>query len=126
MIGYFNNKKVTTGYLGNTVIYKEEVEEPLFIMGSEFVSSNSRVLIMVTRKEGGTKRAVAGEPFYEGDSLRVVLTDWAYKFRSAPTYRPEGSTGNTLAFETKLTDQEYSTKFPQGYSGGLSYSTVKV
>ena len=115
------------GYLGSTVIYRAKpAEEPLFIMGSEFNSTNSRVMLMITRKNGKSGKVVVGDPFYKGDTLRVVLTDWAYKFRAVPSYRPEGSTGNTLAFETKTSNQEYSTMFPQGYSGGLSYSIVKV
>lgn len=126
--GYFNNKKITKVYIGSTEIYKEEeevVEEPLFIIGTDFNSTNSRVMLMVTKREGGNVKATVGDPFYEGDKLRVVLTDWAYKFKAAPTYRPEGS-GTSIAFETKTSDQEYSTKFPQGYSGGLSYSIIKV
>lgn len=115
------------GYLGSTVIYRAKAaEEPLFIIGSDFVSTNSRVMLMVTKKNGKSGVAKVGEPFYEGDTLRVVITDWAYKFKSVPTYKPKGSTGNTLAFETKTSNQEYSTKFPQGYDGGLSYSIIKA
>ena len=126
--GYFNNKKITKVYIGSTEIYKEEeevVEEPLFIINSDFNSTNTRVMLMVTKREGGSKKATVGDPFYEGDKLRVVLTDWAYKFKAAPTYIPEGST-TRIAFETRTSDQEYSTKFPQGYSGGLLYPIVKL
>lgn len=126
MIGYFNNKKVSMGYLGSTVIYRAEpAEEPLFIIGSDFISNNSRVFIALTRKNGKSGAVKVGEPFYKGDTLRVVLTDWAYKFRAVPSYNPEGST-RSKPFEIKTSNQEYSTMFPQGYSGGLSYSIVKA
>lgn len=126
--GYFNNKKITKVYIGSTEIYKEEeevVEEPLFIIGTDFNSTNTRVMLMVAKREGGSKKATVGDPFYEGDTLRVVLTDWAYKFNGAPTYRPKGST-TRIPFETRTSNQEYSTTFPQGYDGGLLYPIVKV
>lgn len=128
MAGYFNGKKISTVYLGTTVIYKEEVEEdlPMFLIDSRLVKSGSR-WIFIRRKDGSTMQPVVGDPFYEGDRLRAVLIDATYKFNGAPTYIPmDTSEGDRLSFEGKSSDQEYWTEFPKGYNGGASFPTTKV
>lgn len=128
MAGYFGGKKISTVYLGTTLIYKEEVEEeePMFLIDSRLVKSGNR-WIFIRRKDGSTMQPKTGDPFYEGDRLRAVLTDATYKFNGAPTYIPmDTSEGDRLPFEGKSSDQEYWTEFPKGYNGGASFSTSKV
>lgn len=127
MAGYFDGKKISKVYLGTTVIYKEKVaEEPMFIIDSSFVpSARENVIITVSKPNGSVKRATVGDPFYKGDTLRVITPEWTLKFDGAPTYRPKGSS-TRIPFETKVSNQEYATTFPQGYDGGLYFSTTKA
>ena len=128
MAGYFDGKKISTVYLGTTLIYKEEVEEkePMFLIDSKLVDRGVRSLFII-RKDGTSEKSKVGMPFYKGDTLRAVIYDESLKFNKAPTYIPmDTSTGAKLSFEIKVSDQEYRTKFPKGYNGGADFPTTRA
>lgn len=125
MAGYFDGKKISTVYLGTTLIYKEEVEEeeivPRMTIQRVHLDANSKkgTLLYVNNE-----RAKEGQVVMSNDLLRIVMPSSSrYTFTRAPSYyQKEPPNTSQTSFEIKVSEDEWATRLPYGYDEEREWS----
>ena len=125
MAGYFDGKKISTVYLGTTLIYKEEVEEEEIVPRMTI----QRVHIEANNKKGTTLyvndvRAKEGDIVMSNDLLRIVMPSSSrYTFTRAPSYYQKDPPNTyQTSFEIKVSEYEWATRLPYGYDEEREWS----
>lgn len=125
MAGYFDGKKISTVYLGTTLIYKEEVEEEEIVPRMTI----QNVHIDASKKKGtelyvNNERAKVGQVVMSNDLLRIVIPSSSrYMFTRAPSYyQKEPPNTSQTSFEIKVSEDEWATRFPYGYDEEREWS----
>lgn len=139
MSGYFGTKEIEKVYIGSNLIYRnapaviEEIMTLKQVHINAFATNNAKLYL-------NDVLAKAGDIVYTGDVLTGIADDagWRkFKFKRSPNYysADEGA-GYRASFEIKVSDYEYKTTLPKGYSNpskedwsdtyGFSVSTVQV
>lgn len=125
MAGYFDGKKISTVYLGTTVIYKEEVEEeeivPRMTIQRVHIEANDK---KGTRLYVNDERAKEGQVVMSNDLLRIVMPSSSrYTFTRAPSYyQKEPPATYQTSFEIKVSEDEWATRLPFGYDEEREWS----
>lgn len=125
MAGYFDGKKISTVYLGTTLIYREEVEEeeivPRMTIQRVHIEANDK---KGTRLYVNDARAKEGQVVMSNDLLRIVMPESSrYTFTRAPSYyQKDPPVTSQTSFEIKVSEDEWATRLPYGYDEEREWS----